>query len=306
MAKGVKKKAKRKKRARITRKPSLVAKSAVNLAKRIGAKALFVYGDVYNRFDSLVTEKPPFKVIVVSSNPDTVSRTRKRFGYSIQLPHIKLTRTGQVKIGVIMAVSGRIIKPRDRIVFLAGLPKLGFLDSIFVVDVAKEFSLLASREMHRFATEVDHSIFDQVVRLAVEIANEGREGHPIGTIFILGDTREVLKHVEQMIINPFKGHTGEKRQILDPEVRETIKELSQLDGAFIIRSNGVVETAGAFLAAQMVPESLPPALGARHYSAAAITAATKSIAVTVSQSTGDVYIFKRGQILTCIEKASEK
>jgi diadenylate cyclase len=196
-----------------------------------------------------------------------------------------------------------VIKPRDKIIFVTGSPSIRIFDTIVIIDVAKEFSLLASREMRRFTSEVDHSVFNQLVRLAIEISSEGREGRPVGTIFILGDTREVLKHVEQMIINPFKGHSEEKRQILDPNVRETIKELSQLDGAFIIRPNGVVETAGAYIAAQMVPESLPPGLGARHYSAAAITAASNAITITVSQSTGNVHIFKGGQILACIEKA---
>jgi diadenylate cyclase len=281
----------------------IMVKSAISLAKRAGATALFVYGDISSKLGLLMTEKPPFKVIIVSSKPETVAAGYKRFGHSIKLPHIPLTRMGQIKISVIMAASEKIIKPRDTIVFLTGRPNLGVLDSIVIIDVAKEFSLLASREMHRFSKEVDHSIFNQVVRLAIEIANEGREGHPVGTIFILGDTREVTKHVEQMIINPFKGHSEEKRQILNPEVSETIKELAQLDGAFIIRPNGVIETAGVYIAAQMVPESLPAGLGARHYSAAAITAATNAITITVSQSTGDVHIFKGGQILACIEKA---
>ena len=105
-----------------------------------------------------------------------------------------------------------------------------------------------------------------------------------------------------MIINPFKGHAEEDRQILNPGVQETIKELAQLDGAFIIKSNGIVETAGAYISAQMVPAALPQGLGARHYSAAAITAATSAIAIAISQSTGDVYIFREGQIVTCIEK----
>ena len=299
MAKRRKKKSKREEPAKIT---SILLKSAVNIARKTGVRALFIYGDVPLDMEVLGSEKLPFKLVLVSSHPETIARGGRRFDHSITLPEIPLTREGQVKISVVMAVSGKTIKPSDRILFLAGKPELGVLDSLTVIDVENEFSLLSSPNMLEFASEVDHSIFDQVVRLAVEIANEGREGHPVGTIIILGDTREVRKHVEQMLINPFKGHKEKERQILNPEVREVIKEMSQMDGAFIIRSNGVVDTAGAYIAAKMVPEALPQGLGSRHYSAAAITAATNAVSIAVSQSTGDVYIFKNGQIVTCIEK----
>lgn len=281
---------------------SVLLKAAIGIARKTGVSALFVYGDVPLPMEVFAEKKPPFKLALVSSRPEAVARQCPRVDHCIHLPDIPLTRASQVKISVVMAVSARFIGPRDRILFLAGKPGYGVLDSLNVIDVGKEFSLLASPKMLRFAKEIDHSVFDELVRLAIEIANEGREGHSVGTIFILGNPREVHKHIEQMLINPFKGHKEKARQILNPEVQEVVKELSQLDGAFIIRPNGVIDTAGAYISAKMVPEALPQGLGSRHYSAAAITAATNAIAITVSQSTGDVYIFKSGQIVTCIEK----
>ena len=298
MAKRPEKEVKRIKPEAVT---AALIKSALSIARKICARALFVYGDVPINLDMLSHTQPRLKVVLVSSKPELVARGAKLFAHSLQLPDIPLSRVGQVKVSIIMALSGKIISPKDRIVFLTGGPGKEAFDAVVVINVGQEFSL-AFPEALRFADDVDHTVFDQLVRLAIGIANEGREGHPVGTIFVLGDTREVLKHVEQMIINPFKGHTEEDRQILNPGVQETIKELAQLDGAFIIKSNGVVETAGAYISAQMVPAALPQGLGARHYSAAAITAATKAIAITISQSTGDVYIFREGQIVTCIEK----
>jgi diadenylate cyclase len=105
-----------------------------------------------------------------------------------------------------------------------------------------------------------------------------------------------------MVLNPFKGYTENYRAIFDPDVRETVKEFAQLDGAFIIRKDGVIESAGAFLKADLIPEKLPQGWGARHYSAAAITNVTNALAITVSQSTGDVRIFKGGIPIIEIEK----
>ncbi|MBS3761937.1 MAG: diadenylate cyclase [Planctomycetes bacterium] len=57
-----------------------------------------------------------------------------------------------------------------------------------------------------------------------------------------------------------------------------------------------------YLETEHVDVELPRGLGARHTSAAAITAKTDSLAVTVSESTGDVRAFSEGKILIEIEK----
>jgi DNA integrity scanning protein DisA with diadenylate cyclase activity len=62
-------------------------------------------------------------------------------------------------------------------------------------------------------------------------------------------------------------------------------------------------SAGTTLTPNVAGEPLPQGLGARHSAAASITAATKSIAMTVSESTGDIRIWRRGRMITEIEKA---
>jgi len=41
--------------------------------------------------------------------------------------------------------------------------------------------------------EVATRVLEQTVSLAVEIAREGREGRKIGTLFVVGDSGEVIK-----------------------------------------------------------------------------------------------------------------
>lgn len=299
MAKSRKRETKKVKPSAVT---SELLKAGITVARKTGARALFVYGDVPINLEMIHEKKPSCAVVLVSADPQLITRGGQLFSHTLQLPPSPLSRVAQIKVSIIMAISAKIINPMDRIVFLTGGPGKEALDAVVVFEVGQEFALLASPEMPKFPDGVAHGIFEQLMRLAIGIANEGREGRPVGTIFVLGDTREVLKHVEQMIINPFKGHREERRQILNPGVQETIKEMAQLDGAFIIRPNGVIETAGAYISAKMVPSALPQGLGTRHYSAAAITAATNALAITISQSTGDVYIFKNGKIVTCIEK----
>ena len=85
--------------------------------------------------------------------------------------------------------------------------------------------------------------------------------------------------VQQMILNPLEGHPRKRRNIMDPTLEETVRELSALDGAFIVDREGILLSAGTYLDAPTQGITLRQGLGARHYSAASITNATKAVAV---------------------------
>jgi len=58
---------------------------------------------------------------------------------------------------------------------------------------------------------------------------------------------------------------------------ETIKEFSSIDGAFIIRGDGVVESASSLIQAADYDQRLPSGLGSRHAAAAAISVARSAL-----------------------------
>ncbi len=112
----------------------------------------------------------------------------------------------------------------------------------------------------------------------------------------------MLPYCRQMVINPFRGYREKERNILDPSLGETVKEFSMNDGAFILRGNGEIMSAGAFYRPEKAAVNLPSGLGARHSVAAALIGFTASLAVVVSQSTGSVTLFKGGGLLMSLEK----
>lgn len=138
-----------------------------------------------------------------------------------------------------------------------------------------------------------------VLMLAVEIAREGREGRKIGTMFVVSDTAEVIKHSRNLILDPLQGHPDELKHIDDPDVRETIKELAQLDGAFLVSDDGVVVSACRYVDAFSEGINLPLGLGSRHMAAASITKQTKAVAVVVSESSV-VRVFDDGELISQI------
>ncbi len=143
-------------------------------------------------------------------------------------------------------------------------------------------------------TNIQDVVLKSVVEIAAEISNEGREGKPIGTAFIIGDSKTVLSKSKQLVLNPFEGHSYEKRLITNPEIRENIKEFAQLDGAFVISNDGFIECAGRYLTAD-ADINLPEGFGTRHSSVAAVTMVTNAVGVVVSQS-GGIRIIKKGRI----------
>ena len=123
-----------------------------------------------------------------------------------------------------------------------------------------------------------------VTDLAIEIAREGREGRKIGTLFTLGAETEVLKHSRCLILDPLAGHAAQHRDLDDPDLRETMKELAQLDGGFIISGAGVALSACRYFESTLPQHAQPLGLGTRHIAAASISAATGAVAVVVSES----------------------
>jgi DNA integrity scanning protein DisA with diadenylate cyclase activity len=144
---------------------------------------------------------------------------------------------------------------------------------------------------------VDLHTLEQTVRLAVEIAREGREGRKIGTMFVVSDTQETLRRSACLILDPLLGHADEDKHLDDPNMRETVKELAQLDGAFIISDDGIVLSACRYINASSAGIDLPLGLGSRHMAAASITKHTDAIAVVVSESSV-VRVFDDGEILS--------
>ena len=116
-----------------------------------------------------------------------------------------------------------------------------------------------------------------MLTLAGELGVEGREGRPVGTLFVIGDSDRVLAQSHQLVINPFHGYPENERNILDPRLEETIKEFSAIDGAFIVRGDGVILAAGRYLAPRgKLDPPLPHGLGTRHEAAASITAMSQA------------------------------
>ena len=136
---------------------------------------------------------------------------------------------------------------------------------------------------------------EEVVMLSVELAREGREGRKIGTMFVVGDVDEVSERSRPLLLDPLYGHPAELRHVSLPEFRETVKELAQLDGAFLVSDDGTFVSAGRYVDVELSGDNFLGGLGTRHAAAASISAVTGAIPVVVSQSS-IVRVFAEGEV----------
>lgn len=280
-----------------------ILKSGIEIAKSYKADLFFLFIDALDEKNIPESLPKGCELILVTRNQNNeLKEFQSKAKSIIDIPNIDLGRVGLIKLTIALALSQNLIQSDDKIVFLSGNSGQEVLDTLLLIEIGNESEVITAKNISGISDSVKPEVFEHILSLAVELASKGREGKPIGTIFVVGDQDRVMQLSKQMIINPFRGYDEEERNILNPQLKETIREFSAIDGAFIIGDDGTVITAGRYLGAAHDEDNIPRGLGSRHIAAAGITALTNAIAIVISESTGDVRIFKNGKILMEIEK----
>ncbi len=223
-------------------------------------------------------------------------------GYpTVQIDIPESTVHEQLTQAVLDSVAKEYVRPGSTVVSIYNGFDRDNMDTISVFKLNERLGRLTARDLKRLETKVPLETLKVVVDLAVEIGREGREGKPVGTMFVVGDHRKVLEQSQSAVWDAVKGYARKDRSLFDHRVRESVKEIAQMDGAFIIASDGTVESTCRIIDTAPVELSMSHGLGTRHYAGAAISKNTKAISVVVSESNGTVRIFQNGQIVLRIE-----
>ncbi|MGE3313735.1 MAG: DNA integrity scanning protein DisA nucleotide-binding domain protein [Planctomycetaceae bacterium] len=275
--------------------------AARRIAVENDAEALVILAELPYDFGAIKRYLRKVRLIVASDKPDVQRAAREDDTDLVPLLHEPQTRQLQLSQALLEAIADDLLKSGDRIVALYAVFERVSVDTISLVNLAEHLAKLTARDLRRLETEVPLETLRIVVDLAVEIGREGREGKPVGALFVVGHHRKVLALSHEQVHDPFRGYPQKERMIRNPRVRESIKEIAQLDGAFIISADGVVQAAGRNLDAPAKGITLSKGLGSRHWAAAAISKAAGAIAIAVSQSTGTVRIFQNGVVVLRIE-----
>jgi len=275
------------------RTASRMLEKACELASELNVAAV-VYHDVTEGIPLVNLNKIRCAFYLVC--PDQSLYPEKMHGVTeiLQLPFGNVNRTSQAELVLIYLITRGLLKKNSSIISVLGEPGSGNIDSLLISDTSR-FELFFQTGTKSRPPDIEHHVLARTIQIAGELAAEGREGKPVGTLFILGNSDAVMQSCQQMVVNPFGGYRQENRNILDPGLEATIKEFSKLDGAFIIRGDGVILSSGVFLKAENNQDPLLKGYGARHNAAVNISQSTGAIAIALSESTRRVSVFKSGK-----------
>ena len=278
-----------------------LVKLAKKMASELNLKACVLLTDRTIEFKAIDRALGRLPLIISTDNEKVLQAAAKHEITTIELLHEPETRHMQLTQTLLEAIADNLLHAGDKIVALySGFDKES-LDSLSVINLTEHLAKLTSRDLQRLETQVPLEVLRIMVDLAVEIGREGREGKAVGTLFVVGNHRKAIAMSHEQVHDPFKGYNRKDRSIRSPRVRESMKELSQIDGAFLIGSDGVVYAAGRILDAPAEGLTLSKGLGSRHWAAAAISKACDCIAIAVSESNGTVRIFQDGRVVLRIE-----
>ncbi len=250
----------------------VLIRTAGKLASELGSKAIVVLQDVPEEY----VEDIDLPVVIVGSSFDISGKIKR-----IPIPQ-NLDVENTLNLISAFLLEHEILQDGESFIYVSQ-------HSIGIKAVKK--GLMTVRGFFSSA----QTVLQKVLEIAIELSVEGREGIKLGTLFVIGDVKNVLKHSHQLIPNPFKGH---KINVLDKKSKEIIKEFALLDGAFVIGSTGRILSAGRYLDIDFKKLNLmlPPGLGSRHIAAAGISKLTKAVSVSLSES-GTIRVFKNGVMI---------
>jgi diadenylate cyclase len=177
----------------------------------------------------------------------------------------------------------------------------GVINGLEVTIPARRLPWLHDRQIACFDSIDNPHTLLMMISIAMRFSREGREGKSIGTCFILSDPQEVAQFTWQLILNPCAGYPRHIRNIFRTDFLETLRELSALDGAFLVSPDGEVRAAAVFIATQGHAGKMESGRGARHHAACALTSHTQAIAVVLSESSGAITVYQHGQELLAFQ-----
>ncbi len=266
---------------------------AYELGEEIGASAV-VYHAVTGVNSLSFKPKRKVPIYLVCLNRSVLPEEIPGVKEIIEIPFKNINRSNQVELVLIYLISQGMFKRGQKVLSILGSPEANLLDTIILSNL-RDYRFFFNIGKKPRPVDLQQQVLARMLQITSELAFEGREGKPVGTLFIMGDTEKVLKYCQQMVVNPFGGYKEENRNVLDPGLKATIKEFSKIDGACVIRGDGVIITAGAFVKAENRSEFKLEGLGARHTAAANVSSCTNALGIALSESTRRISVFKDGK-----------
>ncbi|MEE4164427.1 MAG: diadenylate cyclase [Desulfocapsaceae bacterium] len=281
------------------RESRVLVNHCFELAGQLGITKILVFAESVLDQRYILENKSEETIILLTKNKEKIREEFSSKCSVVSLPDQELSRSEQFQLGLLFAVLSGQVEHDETVLCITGLVGSLRLDNLLITNLLRDNKWFQKHTYDQVPKRILCSQeFVRLLNIALRLARQGREGKKIGTIFILGEPDSFDTYLDQLVLNPFKGHPKRSRNIHDNDFFETIREYATLDGAFVVSNSGAVERAGAYLnppASKKV--NMGKGFGARHAAAANLTAVTEALAITVSESSSSVVVFFEGSII---------
>jgi len=275
-----------------------LARVVVRIAEAAQAHAIICVTESGAFAQQFVGCPEQYRIIAATATPETYDALTAAGLLTLRLPLHAIDKHRQIRHVLSVALKSNSVSVGEVVVCAVGQDAYpGEADLIVVTEVEPGLEEMVLADLVKLTDGIRPKTLECAVAIACKIGRVARRGKRIGAIFMLGDSLKVLEGSKQLIPNPFQGHDGATRTLTNPDIHDALVELAKLDGAFVVRGDGFIQTAGVFLAASEVDVELHVGLGARHAAAAAATARTTATGIVVSATDGNVRVFSGGRMV---------
>ena len=250
------------------------------------------------------------KLVYAISQAHTIEALQADGYQAIALPGLTSGRMDRLKAALVGALSAGFLQSGENVlVAMASDDHSGEVDTLLHLTAGEADEEHTSLAVTSIASDIPPQLLEVLVDLALRIGREGYEGRPLGTLIVVGDSTKVMEKSHPLTLNPFQGYSEVERNLFDAHVRDAMRTFAMLDGAFVVRDDGVVLAAGRHIRVGGDAPRIPLGFGARHTAGASISAETSAIGIVVSQSSGAVRVYQDGamalQIMPSGRRAEE-
>lgn len=283
-----------------------LARTVANIAQTVKIDAIICAVETEEFAQNISNFSDISRLVFVTTNSKTHHVLLKSGLNVIRLPILAADKYRQVRYILSVAHKADKVRIGDFVICVLD-PEIYKEEGKLVLlgEIDKTIEKLSVPDLLKLTDGIRPGTLEAAISVGCKIARAARRGKRLGAIITLGDSLKILENSKQLVPNPFQGHEKEVRMITNPCIHEALVELAKLDGAFVVRGDGFIQSAGTFLNSPDIEVELAPGLGARHTAAAAATKWTKATAIVISETDGNVRAFSGGKLVLQIDPEVE-
>ena len=190
---------------------------AVKLAKVSKADGLLVVLSGPTDWTELAKRRGRLKTIVSVDQSEHLSGAADAGLDTVVMNMAEAPVLDRLTQALLESVADDLLGPGACVVALYSGFEIGRIDSISFIRLDEHLGRLTARDLQQLETRVPLDTLKSVVDLAVDVGRQGREGKPVGTIFVVGDVENVKRMCEPAGFDPVRGYAREERNLRDRE-----------------------------------------------------------------------------------------